>query len=126
MITVYYRSRCSSSGKTLKWLEAHNIEYKKKDIGMLTQENILLILASSTNGIDDILKHPKEIKHEKKIKAIKSMYFSEAMKYLVTHKEIIRTPIIISEEKQLVGYNDFELRKFIPQNRRKYYKRVFY
>lgn len=48
------------------------------------------------------------------MKKLYSLSFSEALNYLLLYPELLRTPIIFSENKLLVGFNSDEIRKFIP------------
>ncbi|MBK0084575.1 hypothetical protein IAE51_11810 [Lactococcus sp. S64] len=38
----------------------------------------------------------------------------EFIAYILRRPKILRTPLIFNDKKILVGYNDFEIRQFIP------------
>ncbi|WP_338962272.1 ArsC/Spx/MgsR family protein [Lactococcus garvieae] len=115
-ITIYEKPSCSSSRVALIWLDNHNLEYEKLRMNSISFKHLVSILKMTECGLDDIVRTqrtPAVIK--KKVKKLYSLTFSEALNYLLLYPELLRTPIIFSENKLLVGYNSEEIRKFIPK-----------
>lgn len=121
VLIVYYRSGCHSSIKTLEWLDTHGVVYKKYRIERLTKKNLLEILALTENGMLDLFKRRGDLKTRIKIKEVKEMTFNQALDYLAQHQDIVRTPILFSHNKLLIGYNDTEIRQFMPRDYRLLY-----
>ena len=46
---------------------------------------------------------------------LNKLTFKEALAFATEHPECLITPIIIGKNKMLVGYNEVEMRKFIPR-----------
>ena len=46
------------------------------------------------------------------------MTLNDALFYIQAHSEVLRTPIIISQKKILVGFNSDDIRQFIPHTNR--------
>lgn len=122
MIRVYYRSRCSSSWQALSWFRAHNIPVHTYEVNKLTKEELLRLLYLSNKGIAEVVKNPCRT-NEKVSKAIKYLLdlssFNEAIKFIITHKEVLQTPIILEEHNYLIGYNESEIRSFLPREYRR-------
>ncbi|MFQ6322509.1 ArsC/Spx/MgsR family protein [Lactococcus garvieae] len=100
---IYYRSGCYSSIKSLKWLEVHGVLCKKSRIEQVTKENLLKIVALTDNGIMDLLKRKADPRTQSKIEDIQEMSFNQVLEYLSHHSELLRTPILVSQDKLLIG-----------------------
>ncbi|WP_270252973.1 ArsC/Spx/MgsR family protein [Lactococcus garvieae] len=118
MITIYYRKTCTSSRRAIQWLNDHNIEYQLNRVEKIRKEDILLSLSMSENGIDDIVKLQGNAITQKKVVAIYGMSLSAAIDYLKRHTEVLRTPIILSKNKLLIGFHETEIRQFISRDYR--------
>lgn len=119
MIIIYYRSRCRSSRKAVRWLERHLIPFRKCRIEQLSKENLTEILSLSEGGFTDILKKSDDFRTQVKIEHLSKLSYNQAINFLSYNTEILRSPLIISYNKLLVGHNDVEIRMFIPQTNRK-------
>ncbi|MFQ6324407.1 ArsC/Spx/MgsR family protein [Lactococcus garvieae] len=42
--------------------------------------------------------------------------FNEALDFVLSHTYILQAPIIIDGNNYLIGYNEDEIRKFLPKN----------
>lgn len=119
MITLYTTSSCSSCRKAKKWLDEQGIEYKEINIFVkqLTVKELSYILQRTENGTDDIISKRSKVIMEGK-HDIDSMTIDELLQFLVNNPSAIRRPIIIDERHFQVGYNDDEIRVFIPRELR--------
>lgn len=120
MITVYYKKSCTSSKKAIKWLDNHNIKYNKCIISKISQKDLIHVLSLTDNGLESIVKTQGQSKIKKKIASLYELTFNGALDYLKSNSEILRTPIIFSDKKLLIGYHDVEIRQFISK-KLKYY-----
>lgn len=118
MIIVYYRVSSNSDRKALSWFNNHEIKYSKYKIRHISKDHILKILSLTTNGLDDLVKHQGSRETIDKVKKLENMSLGNAVDYMKTHPEIIRTPIIFSENKLLIGFHEDNIRKFIPKSHR--------
>ena len=121
MVIIYTTPSCASCRKAKHWLEEHKIEYIEKNIFAfpLTKEDIRLMLKNTENGFEDIISTRSKYLLENNID-IESMKFSELEKLIIENPSILRRPIIVEDNKLQVGYNEEEIRVFIPQELRKY------
>nr|WP_270744839.1 ArsC/Spx/MgsR family protein [Lactococcus petauri] len=74
-------------------------------------------------GLEDIVKRPMRSKSETR-KGILHLYelsFNEGLEYLKHNTNLLQTPIVLDDNKLLVGYNSEEIRKYLPQKYRRYH-----
>lgn len=119
MITIYTTSSCSSCRRAKKWMEEHNIEYREVNLFVkeLTTEELSYILQRTDNGTDDIISKRSKVIMEGN-HDIDAMTVSELLNFLKENPSAMRRPIIIDERHFQVGYNDDEIRAFIPKELR--------
>ncbi len=120
MVKIYTTPSCASCRKAKKWFEEHNISYKEKNIFTqpLTIEDIKSMLNNAENGFDDIISMRSKVIKDNNLD-IQEMKVSELEKLILENPSILKRPIIIENRKFQVGYNDEEIRVFIPRELRK-------
>ncbi len=116
MITLYTSSSCSSCRKAKKWLEENKIPYKEKNIvGIkLTREDIINMLKFSENGFEDIISTRSKIFKDNQLDT-EEMRFGELADFIIDNPTILKRPIIVNEKIMQTGYNEDEIRAFIPR-----------
>ncbi len=121
MIQIFTTPSCSSCRKAKKWLEEHNISYVEKNLFQvkITDNDIKDMLKNTLNGFDDIISQRAKIIKENNID-INKMKYSELVEFIKENPSILKRPIIIDDNKLQVGYNDEEIRVFIPKELRKH------
>lgn len=122
MIQIYYRENCSSSKQVFSWFRKYDIKFNKKKIDYINKHDLLLLLASSDEGITYIIKRSERnnIKVGRLLEKMMDMTLNEALDFLLLNKDLIATPISIERNNYLVGYNKNEIRKFLPKELRRY------
>ena len=124
MIKVYYRINCPSSRRTLEWFEKNKIPFEKLKINKLKREDIINILISSDQGMSEIIKNPTNKMSPsvyKNLKILTNMNFNDSLIFLLSHHDLLRSPIILDEKQYMIGFNDDEIRRFIPKEYRRCY-----
>ncbi|WP_339014772.1 ArsC/Spx/MgsR family protein (plasmid) [Lactococcus garvieae] len=116
MITIYYRRSCNSCLKAFLWLENHNINFTKERVSKITKEHLIQALSLSDKGIQSILKRPGRScsTTKKRIAYLNELTFNESIDYLMKNNDLLQTPIVMENNKLLIGYNVEEIRKFLP------------
>jgi regulatory protein spx len=116
MITLYTSSSCSSCRKAKKWLEENKIPYKEKNIvGIkLTRDDIINMLKFSENGFEDIISTRSKIFKDNNLDT-EEMRFGELADFIIDNPTILKRPIIVNEKIMQTGYNEDEIRAFIPR-----------
>lgn len=119
MIQIYTTPSCSSCRKAKKWFEDHRIEYREKNIFniKLTRDDIFLMLKNTESGFDDIISTRSKVFQEQNLD-IDDMSMGELTKFIIDNPSVLRRPIIIEDKKLQVGYNEDEIRTFIPKRLR--------
>jgi len=115
MITLYTSSSCSSCRKAKKWLEENSIPFKEKNIvGIrLTRDDIINMLKFSENGFEDIISTRSKIFKDTNLDT-EEMRFGELADFIIDNPTILKRPIIINDKIMQTGYNEDEIRAFIP------------
>lgn len=119
MIQMYTTPSCSSCRKAKKWFEEHRIEYREKNIFniKLTREDIMLMLKNTENGFEDIISTRSKVFQDQNLD-IDDMSMRELTDFIIENPSVLRRPIIIEDNKMQVGYNEDEIRTFIPKRLR--------
>lgn len=119
MITIFTTPSCSSCRKAKKWLEEHKISYEEKNLfnQPITIDDIDRMLANAENGFEDIISTRSKIFQEEALD-IEDMKVSELKQFIIKNPSVLKRPIMIENDKMQVGYNDEEIRVFIPKRLR--------
>ena len=119
MITIYTTPSCSSCRKAKKWLDDHKITYEEKNLfnQRITEQDIDMMLENAENGFEDIISTRSKIFKEENLD-VEDMRMSELKSFILDNPSVLKRPIIIDGQKMQVGYNDEEIRVFIPRRLR--------
>ncbi|MGM0790867.1 MAG: transcriptional regulator SpxA [Bacillota bacterium] len=119
MVNLYVSSSCTSCRKAKTWLEEHNIEYTERNIinEPLTVEEIKSILRMTENGTEEIIS-TKSKAYQQLDMEIDSLPLKELYQLIADNPQMLRRPIIMDEKRLQVGYNDEEIRSFLPRKLR--------
>ncbi len=119
MIRIYTSPSCSSCRKVKKWFDENGIPYIAKSIFSpdFTKEEIKEMISKSENGTDDIISTRSKIVMENNID-FDEMTISELCDFILKNPSILKRPIIVDDRRLQVGYNEEEIRTFIPRARR--------
>ncbi len=119
MITIYTTSSCSSCRKAKRWFDEFGIEYREVNIFVrtLTSDEVHEILLRTENGFDDIVSRRSKVISENS-KSLENMTILELVEFLRENPSALRRPIIMDDKHFQVGYNDDEIRAFIPRELR--------
>ena len=120
MIRVYTAPGSRSGRMVVQWLKENNLSFIEKNIfsSDLRINEIRELLKRCENGTDDIIS-----KNSKIIKALKidlnNMKMEDLINFIKNNPSILKRPIIMDEHHFLVGYNEEEIRIFIPRSQRR-------
>ena len=120
MVKIYTTNSCASCRKAIKWFKEHNIPYKEVNFfnTPITREDIISILENTEEGFEDIISTRSKVFSESKLN-IEDMKFNELVDFIIKNPSVLKRPIIVDEHKLQVGYNDEEIRVFIPRELRR-------
>ena len=119
MIKIYTSPSCSSGRKVKKWFKDENIPFVEKNIFVATlkEDELKDILYKSENGTEDIISSRSKIVKESGID-LDSLSLSQLITFIKENPSILKRPIIVDDRKIQVGYNQEDIRVFIPHARR--------
>ena len=120
MITLYSSASCTSCRKARSWLEEHDIPFTEKNVftEKITDEELRAILQLTENGTNEIISQRSQAFKELNIN-IEEMSLGRVLKLIQQHPGIMRRPILVDNKRLLVGYNEEDIRCFLPREIRK-------
>lgn len=119
MVTIYTTPSCSSCRKAKKWLDDYKIEYQEKNLMVtkISDKDINLMLKNADNGFEDIISKRSKAFQENNLD-VDDMTVSELKKFIIENPSVLKRPIIVDDNKMQVGYNDEDIRIFVPKRLR--------
>lgn len=116
MVTLYTSPSCTSCRKAKAWLEEHDIAYKERNIFSepLTLEEIKEILRMTEDGTDEIISTRSKVFQQLDVN-IEQLPLKELFSLIQENPGLLRRPIILDEKRLQVGYNEDEIRRFLPR-----------
>ncbi|MBS4177401.1 transcriptional regulator SpxA [Lederbergia citrea] len=121
MVTLYTSPSCTSCRKARTWLEDQNIPYKERNIFSepLSLEEIKEILRMTEDGTDEIISTRSKIFQKLNVD-LDSLPLQQLFDLIQKNPGLLRRPIILDEKRLQVGYNEDEIRRFLPRKVRTY------
>ena len=116
MVTLYTSPSCTSCRKAKSWLEEHEIPYSERNIFSepLSMEEIKEILRMTEDGTDEIISTRSKTFQKLDVN-LDAMPLQDLFKLIKENPGLLRRPIIIDEKRLQVGYNEDEIRRFLPR-----------
>ncbi|MFC7393081.1 transcriptional regulator SpxA [Scopulibacillus cellulosilyticus] len=121
MVTLYTSPSCTSCRKAKAWLKEHDIAFKERNIfaESLSIEEIKSILRMTEDGTDEIISTRSKAFQELNIQ-LDAMPLQDLYELIKKNPGLLRRPIMIDEKRLQVGYNDDEIRRFLPRKVRNF------
>lgn len=116
MVTIYTSPSCTSCRKAKAWLEKHDIPYTERNIFSepLTIEEIKSILRMTEDGTDEIISTRSKIFQKLNVD-LDALPLQDLFELIQANPSLLRRPIIMDEKRLQVGYNEDEIRRFLPR-----------
>lgn len=120
MINLYVSSSCTSCRKARAWLNKHDIPFKERNIfsESLTKEEIVNILRLTENGTEEIISTRSRAFQELHVN-LDDLSIDQLLDLVEKNPSLLRRPIIMDDRRLQVGYNDDEIRRFLPRKVRR-------
>ena len=120
MITLFLSPSCTSCRKARAWLEKHEVPFKEHNImtSPLTTEELRNILALTETGTDDIISTRSTIFQKLNVD-VEDLSISALIKLIEENPSLLRRPIILDKKRMQIGFNEDEIRAFLPRGYRK-------
>lgn len=120
MITLYVSPSCTSCRKARAWLEENNLDYVEKNIfhEPLSKREIRRILSLTEEGTEEIISYRSQAFQELGAE-LDTLSMSQLLDLFIEQPSLIRRPIIMDDRRLQVGYNEEDIRCFLPREVRR-------
>ncbi|MCZ3521979.1 transcriptional regulator Spx [Lactobacillus crispatus] len=120
MVDLYVSPSCTSCRKARAWLEKHNIPFKERNIFSepLTKKESLKILRMTENGTEEIISTRSRAFQQLRIN-LDDLSIDQLLDLVEKNPSLLRRPIIMDDRRLQVGYNEDEIRRFLPRKVRR-------
>ena len=115
MVTLYTSPSCTSCRKARAWLKEHNIPYAERNIfsDPLSVDELKQILQMTEDGTEEIISTRSKVYQDLHVN-IDDLSLKDLLELVQRHPGLLRRPIIMDEKRLQVGYNEDEIRRFLP------------
>lgn len=119
LVTLYLTSSCASCRKAKAWLQEHQIDFIERNIVSqpLTVDEIKSILRLTEDGTEDIISKNSKTYQQLDVD-IDSLPLNQLYDLVIKNPQMLRRPIIQDHKRLQVGYNEEEIRSFLPRKLR--------
>lgn len=120
MVKLHISPSCTSCRKARAWLEEHEIPYTERNIFSepLTEDEIKAILRMTEEGTEEIISTRSKAFQELNVD-LDEIPLNDLFELIQNNPGLLRRPIILDDKRLQVGYNEDEIRRFLPRSVRK-------
>lgn len=117
MVTLYTSPSCTSCRKARAWLEKHNIPFEERNIfsNPLNVDEIKQILQMTEDGTEEIISKRSKIFQDLDID-LDELPLQKLYTLIQKNPGLLRRPIMMDSKRLQVGYNEDEIRRFLPRD----------
>ncbi|MDR0921248.1 MAG: transcriptional regulator Spx [Lactobacillales bacterium] len=117
MLTLYYSPSCTSCRKAKAWLIEHKIDFEERNIFAtpLNAEELRGLLQLTENGTEDLISTRSKVFQKLDID-FDDLSMSELLELIQKHPSLLRRPMISDGKRLLIGFNEDEIRVFLPRD----------
>jgi len=118
-VTVYGRD-CGSTRKARQWLEKNGVPFVERNIlkEPLTVSELQGILRMTLDGTEGIVATRSKAYKDLDLD-MDELSLQELFELIGQHPRLLRSPIIVDEKRLQAGYQEDEIRQFLPRKTRK-------
>ena len=120
MLNLYTSPSCTSCRKAKAWLKENDISFKERNIfaNPLNKEEIMQVLRMTENGTEEIISTRSRTFQNLKIN-LDDLSIDQLIDLVEKNPSLLRRPIIMDDRRLQVGYNEDEIRRFLPRKVRR-------
>jgi regulatory protein spx len=120
MLKLYTTPSCTSCRKAKRWLIDHNIEFVEHNIMRepMQENDLLHVLQLTENGTSDIISTRSKV-YARLDKDLDTLTVKELIRLIQENPSLLRRPLIVDDRRLHIGYNEDEIRVFLPAEFRK-------
>ncbi|HBP98122.1 transcriptional regulator Spx [Leuconostoc lactis] len=116
MVTLYSSPSCTSCRKAKQWLVDHNLPFVERNLNKepLRAEEVKAMLRLTEDGTEELISTRSKIFSELTID-LDDMSINKLIDLIVMYPSLLKRPIILDDQRMQIGYNDDEIRRFLPR-----------
>ena len=116
MVTLYSSPSCTSCRKAKQWLVDHNLPFIERNLNKepLRAEEVKAMLRLTVDGTEELISTRSKIFSELTID-LDDMSINKLIDLIVMYPSLLKRPIILDDQRMQIGYNDDEIRRFLPR-----------
>ena len=119
MINLYLSPSCTSCRKARVWFNSYGVPFEEHNIltQPMTAEDLKSILAKAENGTEDIISTRSKVFQKLNVD-VDELTMNQLISLISEHPSLLRRPIIVDEKRMQIGFNEDEIRAFLPRSYR--------
>ncbi|XTX91015.1 transcriptional regulator SpxA [Enterococcus faecium] len=117
MLTLYTSPSCTSCRKARAWLQEHQIPFVERNIFSepLNSFELKAILQMTEDGTEEIISTRSKV-FQKLNMDLDDLPLQELLELVQNNPGLLRRPIMIDDKRLQVGFNEDEIRRFLPRD----------
>ena len=117
MLTLYTSPSCTSCRKARAWLQEHEIPFVGRNIFSepLNISELKAILQMTEDGTEEIISTRSKV-FQKLNMDLDDLPLKDLLTLVQENPGLLRRPIMIDEKRLQVGFNEDEIRRFLPRD----------
>ncbi|HAP7785390.1 TPA: transcriptional regulator Spx [Enterococcus faecium] len=117
MLTLYTSPSCTSCRKARAWLQEHQIPFVERNIFSepLNSSELKAILQMTEDGTEEIISTRSKV-FQKLNMDLDDLPLQELLELVQNNPGLLRRPIMIDDKRPQVGFNEDEIRRFLPRD----------
>ncbi|HCD4555410.1 TPA: transcriptional regulator Spx [Enterococcus faecium] len=117
MLTLYTSPSCTSCRKARAWLQEHQIPFVERNIFSepLNSSELKAILQMTEDGTEEIISTRSKV-FQKLSMDLDDLPLQELLELVQNNPGLLRRPIMIDDKRLQVGFNEDEIRRFLPRD----------
>ena len=116
LLTLYTSPSCTSCRKARAWLQEHQIPFVERNIFSepLNSSELKAILQMTEDGTEEIISTRSKV-FQKLNMDLDDLPLQELLELVQNNPGLLRRPIMIDDKRLQVGFNEDEIRRFLPR-----------
>lgn len=117
LLTLYTPPSCTSCRKARAWLQEHQIPFVERNIFSepLNSSELKAILQMTEDGTEEIISTRSKV-FQKLNMDLDDLPLQELLELVQNNPGLLRRPIMIDDKRLQVGFNEDEIRRFLPRD----------
>lgn len=117
MLTLYTSPSCTSCRKARAWLQEHEIAFVERNIFSkpLNVSELKAILQMTEDGTEEIISTRSKV-FQKLNMDLDDLPLPALLDLVQKNPGLLRRPIMIDEKRLQFGFNEDEIRRFLPRD----------